>query len=146
MRRFSGEGGIRTHSEDTESPAFCEESSESPTSAVPLNTAPNPADHGGSDDSQTNGSMLAESIDASMLLGPANVPAPLHEPPPLRPDGSVDWVRLDALVRAVDALVSANLASEARPLVSQVRAIVEAARGPSAEVIELRRAPRPSSH
>ncbi len=97
---------------------------------------PNSADSDRSDESETI-AIGAESVDVGVPLGPANLPGPLYEPAPRGPACEVDWVRLDALVRAVEALVGANMASEARPLVSRLRAIVAAARGPHAEVIEL---------
>lgn len=77
------------------------------------------------------------SVDVSTLLGPSSVPAPLLEPAPKDEHGRVDWARLHALVTAVEALVAAGMTSEARPLLGQLRGIVEAARGPSAKVFEL---------
>lgn len=76
------------------------------------------------------------SVDVSTLLGPSSIPAALHDAPRTSA-GEVDWVRLHALTVAIEALLSAGLASQARPLVGELRTIVEAARGPSAKVIDL---------
>ncbi|MBX3223362.1 MAG: hypothetical protein KF795_22810 [Labilithrix sp.] len=75
-----------------------------------------------------------ESVDVGTLLGPSSVPSALHEPMPKDEDGRPDWVRLHALVVAVEALIGAGMMSEARPLLGQLRGIDEAARGPGAKV------------
>lgn len=102
----------------------------------PLDTPPNHADSGRVDVWKTN-ETKHESVDVTTLLGPANVPAPLHEPMPRNEHGRPDWTRLHALVVAVEALVSAGMTSEARPLVRELRALVEAAQGPRATVLDL---------
>lgn len=71
------------------------------------------------------------------LAGPSHVPAALHAPTPTNPDGSVDWSRIEALVLAVDALLAAALTEHARPLVRELRSIVEGAQGPRATIIDL---------
>lgn len=89
-----------------------------------------------------------EVVDIASLAGPPGLPdalytsppkreAPAPTPPAEREDGDVDWTRLHALVTAVEALVSAGMNAEARPLLGQLRGIVEKARGPAATVIEL---------
>jgi hypothetical protein len=50
--------------------------------------------------------------------------------------GHPSWERLHALVTAVEALVSAGMTAEARPLLGQLRSVLEAARGPGARVID----------
>lgn len=78
-----------------------------------------------------------EAVSIASLLGPPNLPAPLYDPVPKDEHGRPDWSRLHALVVAVEALMNAGLTHEARPLLAQLRGIVEAARGPAAKVIEL---------
>ena len=51
--------------------------------------------------------------------------------------GRPSWERLHALVVAVEALIGAGMVSEARPLLGQLRSVVEGARGPGARVIDL---------
>ena len=45
--------------------------------------------------------------------------------------------RLEALAVAVQALIGAGLSSQAKPLVDELVAVIQAARGPRAEVISL---------
>lgn len=52
--------------------------------------------------------------------------------------GPLDLAKIAALVAAVDALLSASLTEQARPLVRELRAHVEAAQGPRAAVLDLR--------
>lgn len=81
---------------------------------------------------------LAEvSVDVTTLLGPSSIPAVLHDPPRTSA-GEVDWTKMYALVVAIEALTSAGLASQARPLASELRTAIEAARGPVARVVDLR--------
>ncbi len=76
------------------------------------------------------------SVPIGELLGPSDVPAPLHDPPRVA-SGEVDWNALHALVVAIESLVAAGLAAQARPLASELRLRIDAARGPSAAVVEL---------
>ena len=79
----------------------------------PSDTPPNHANPASSDDAPDD---AVEGVDVATLLGPANVPAPLHEPMPKDEDGRPDWMHLQALVVAVEVLISAGMTSEARPL------------------------------
>lgn len=80
----------------------------------------------------------ATSVDVGELVGPPGLPGPLYDPAQTDEHGRVDWVKLSALVAAVDALLSASLTDQARPLVRELRALVEAAQGPRAVVVDLR--------
>ena len=100
----------------------------------PLDTPPKPSESGRSDNRKTNDTcMMHEAAEPACVagapvLGSANVLAP----PRKHERGHSSWERLYALVVAVEALLGASMVSEARPLLSQLRSIVEAGRGPSA--------------
>ncbi len=53
------------------------------------------------------------------------------------PGKALDLDALLALVTAVDALLSASLVTQARPIVRELRSALEAAQGPRARVIDL---------
>ena len=53
------------------------------------------------------------------------------------PGKALDVDALVALVTAVDALLSASLIAQARPIVRELRAALEGAQGPRAAVIDL---------
>jgi len=86
-------------------------------------------------------------VEIAELLGPPGLPAALYDPLPKTANDQVDWNKLHALVVAVEALVGAMMAAEARPLIVQLRETVEEARGPVAKVIDLgsERSRRPPS-
>lgn len=50
---------------------------------------------------------------------------------------ALDVDALVALVTAVDALLSASLTAQARPIIRELRSALEAAQGPRARVIDL---------
>jgi hypothetical protein len=54
-----------------------------------------------------------------------------------RADPGLDLDALVALATAVDALLSAGLTDQARPIVRELRSALEAAQGPRARVIDL---------
>lgn len=81
--------------------------------------APNPADSGGADDSETiTGEPFIMRIEAPAI--------------------GLDVDRIHALIVAIEALVIAGMSSQASPLCGELRGMVEAARGPRAGVIDLR--------
>lgn len=132
--------GIRTRSDDPRLPMNSDEFAIVGAPGYPLHTGPNPADSDRPDECETIEVCTmheSEIVDVSSLLGPPGLPAPLYDPIPKDEHGRPDWNRLHALVVAVEALVGAGMAAEARPLVGQLRGIVEAARGPVAPVIQL---------
>ena len=78
-----------------------------------------------------------QGVDLRDLDGPATVPAALHASALTTLDGSTDWSRAEALIIAVDALLAAGLVAQARPLASELRTLIEGARGARATVVEL---------
>ncbi len=106
------------------------------TPSIPSDMRSNPADSDRSDDSRTIRE-APESVAVAELVGPAGLPAPLYDPVPKDDAGRAAWSKLHALVVAVEALVAAGMSAQARPLVAELRTIVESARGPAAKVIEL---------
>ena len=114
------------------------------TSAPPLDTPPKPSDSDPSDECETNEACIMHDdlgVDVGTLLGPSNVPAPLHDAPRTSA-GEVDWIKLAALVRAVESLVGAGLGGHAKPLIVELRSIIEGAMPKGAEVIALNARPR----
>lgn len=116
----------------------------------PSDMPPKPSDSDRSDECETIEACIMQaaeeegrdegeepSIDVAELAGPPGLPGPLYDPTPKDENGRPSWERLHALVVAVEALIGAGMVSEARPLLGQLRSITEAARGPSAKVIEL---------
>lgn len=53
------------------------------------------------------------------------------------PGKAIDLDAMIALVTAVDALLSASLIDQARPIVRELRSALEGAQGPRARVIDL---------
>ncbi len=76
-------------------------------------------------------------VDLRELDGPSTVPAGLHASAPTTLDGLIDWSRAEALAIAVDALLAGGLVAQARPLASELRMLIEGARGARATVVEL---------
>lgn len=71
-------------------------------------------------------------VDLRDLGGPSTVPAALHASAPTTLDGS----RAEALAIAVNALLAGGLVAQARPLASELRMLIEGARGARATVVE----------
>ena len=69
-------------------------------------------------------------------MGPASLPPPIHDPP-RKSTGEVDWIKLAALVTAVESLVGAGLVQQAKPLVAELRSTIEGAMPKGAKVIRL---------
>jgi hypothetical protein len=90
------------------------------------------------DDSQDDSTDDIESADVATLDPPPNLPALACVPMPRTEDGDIDWTSIEALTVAVQVLLQAGLAAQARPLADELASRVRRARGPVAEVIALR--------
>lgn len=99
------------------------------SSKHPLDTPPNPPDRGASDESRTN------EDDTDLVV--------VEEPDMLAlvasriPGKALNVDALVALVTAADALLSARLIEQARPIVRELRSALEGAQEPRARVIDL---------
>ncbi len=59
------------------------------------------------------------------------------EPEPVDACKNVPWARLEALAVAIDTFLRAGMIEHARPLATELAAMVQAARGPRATVLSL---------